>query len=256
MMIRTAIAALALPFITAAGCATSDAAELKVLCAGSLQRSMTGLMRTFARSTGDKVAISYGSIAAARQRAEPGEAPDVMIASRAQIAELARQGMVVADTEVAIARVGIGAFVRKGVPTPDISSPDAFTKALLGAKSLAFNDPDHDDTAGAYMQRLIERLGLAEAVRPKLTLTRGGSAGIVDALTSGKAELAFYRLVQMDAAIEPGRPLPDLFQGYTLFGAGMAATSPQARASRSLIAFISSEEAAAVFRSEGLQPFY
>ena len=106
------------------------------------------------------------------------------------------------------------------------------------------------------MQRLIERLGLAEAVRPKLTLTRGGSAGIVDALTSGKAELAFYRLVQMDAAIEPGRPLPDLFQGYTLFGAGMAATSPQARASRSLIAFISSEEAAAVFRSEGLQPFY
>jgi len=256
IMIRTVVVLLALHFMVAAGCATSDAAELTVLCAGSLQRSMTSLISSFEHSTGDKVTISYGSIGAVTRRVELGEAPDVVIASRAQIAELARQGKVAGDTEVSIARLGIGAFVRKGTPGPDLGSPDAFAKSLLGARSLAFNNPENGGAVGAYMQRLIERLGLTEVLRPKLVLTSGGAAGIIDALTSGKAELAFYQLVQMDAVLELGRPLPDLFQSYTLFGAGMAAVSSKERAARSLIAFISSDQAGAVFRSEGLVPVY
>jgi molybdate transport system substrate-binding protein len=255
-MIKTVILALAAALMLAAGCAPSSAAELKVLCAGSLQRSMTDLKSSFEHFTGDNITISYDSVGAVMRRVELGEAADVVIASRAQIAEMVRQGKVAGDSELTIARAGIGAFVRKGTPTPDISSPDAFTKALLDARSLAFNNPDHGGAAGAYMQRLIERLGLTQTLRPKLVLASGGAAGIVDVLASGKAELAFYQLVQMDAALEPGLPLPDLFQGYTLFGAGVAAASSEPRASRSLISFISSEEAGAVFRSAGLRPLY
>jgi molybdate transport system substrate-binding protein len=56
--------------------------------------------------------------------------------------------------------------VRAGTPKPDISSVEAFKRALLNAKSVAYLKNGIEST---YLDGLLEQLGIGEAVKPKLT---------------------------------------------------------------------------------------
>jgi len=55
--------------------------------------------------------------------------------------DLSAKGKFVAGSRTNLGRVGVGVVVKEGAPKPDISSVDAFKKALLVAKSVAYIDP-------------------------------------------------------------------------------------------------------------------
>ena len=65
------------------------------------------------------------------------------------MALLAGKGKVVGDTRVNVARVGVGVVVKEGATMPDVSNVDAFKKALLGAKTVAYIDPASGGSSGA-----------------------------------------------------------------------------------------------------------
>src|SRR5437870_4093139 len=77
-----------------------------------------------------------------------------------QMAALLQADKVVRDTRLDLGQTGIGVFVRKGFPQPDISSVDAFKRAMLAAKSIGFNDPAAGAPVGIYLLGLFERLGV------------------------------------------------------------------------------------------------
>ena len=68
------------------------------------------------------------------------------ILSEPATADLRSHGKLVAGSETVIAKVGIGAFVRKGDPKPDISSVDAFLRAVSSARVIAYADPSLTQT--------------------------------------------------------------------------------------------------------------
>src|ERR1700674_2762529 len=111
---------LALVGITAGR--TARAAEIKLLCAVALQPAMVALIPDFEKSSGHKVTTAYGTAGAVANRVQEGEAADIVISSVPLIDQLQAQGKVVAGSRVNIAKVGVGAFVRKGAAKPDISS--------------------------------------------------------------------------------------------------------------------------------------
>src|ERR1700726_3602784 len=97
-----------------------SAAELKILSPGATEGAFSELLPQFEKTSGHKITIEYGPVGALAARGRKGEAVDVAILSEPATEELQKQGKIVAGSTVVIAKVGIGAFVRKGDPKPDI----------------------------------------------------------------------------------------------------------------------------------------
>ena len=64
-------------------------------------------------------------------------------------------------------RAEIGVAVSDGTPAPNISTTDAFKKALLAAKSVSFTDLAGGGTAAIFVAGLLDRLGITDAVKKK-----------------------------------------------------------------------------------------
>ena len=144
------------------------AAEIKVLSGSAVEPALLVLIPQFEQSSGHKVKFDFdGAIGAMTNRIEKGEAADVIIVSRSQIDSLEKQSKVTPGSRVELARLGIGVFVRKGAPKPDISSVEAFKRTLLAAKSIGYNDPAAGAPVSIYLIGALERLGIAAEMRPK-----------------------------------------------------------------------------------------
>lgn len=158
-----------------AGGPVARADDLKVLSAGSVQEVLEDVGRQFTRDSGQRVAFDFITAGQVRSRIAAGEAADIAIASAAIIGELEKSGRVVAGLSTVLGWVGLGVAVREGAPIPDVTTPEAFKRALTAAKKVAFTDPKAGGTAGLYFAGLLKTLGLADAVNKKAVLTAGGA---------------------------------------------------------------------------------
>jgi molybdate transport system substrate-binding protein len=179
----------------------------------------------------------------------------VAIVSDKQIDELERSGNVVAGTRLDVARTGVGAFVRKNSPKPDISSVDAFRSTLLGARTVAYADPASGGAGGIYVAGLIERLGLSAEINPKTKLDRSGGFRLYDMVANGEADLGFDQMsiILAKPTVEFVGPLPSSIQNYTTFAAGIGVASDHVETARELVKFLISSPAQARLKAGGLQ---
>ncbi len=170
--------------LTAALCvpalAPSSAAEVKVLTAGAFKQVVLALVPDFEKQTGHKVIVDNDTAGELKKRIEVGEAFDVAIITPAVVDGLAGSGKIAAGSRVNLASVGVGVVVKEGAPKPDISTVEAFKAALLAAKSVAYIDPASGGSSGIYIDKLLERLGIADQVRPKAKLKKGGYVAELD----------------------------------------------------------------------------
>ncbi len=153
---------LLLAFTTAA-----SSAEIKVLSANGMQTVMEALGPSFERSSGHKLSIVFATGGEAARRAATGEAADVLIAPAAGVAAAVKDGKAVAGSVVAIASTGISVAVRQGATPPDVSTPEAFKRSLLAAKSITYLNPQDGGASGIHFAKVLERLGIAEAMKPR-----------------------------------------------------------------------------------------
>ena len=165
-MVRTSLATVIAPAIsslllaaTAPGAAR--AIELKVLSGSGVQPVMIVLIPEFEQSSRHKVTFDYGTVGGMADRVQKGEAADVIIASGPQIDALEKQDKVVKGSRADLAKTGVGIFVRKGAPRPDINSVETFKCAMLSAKSIGSNDPAAGAPVSIYMIGVFEQLGIA-----------------------------------------------------------------------------------------------
>jgi molybdate transport system substrate-binding protein len=256
--LRIALAASALIAALGAG-SGADGAEIKVLSSGSLKAALSRLAPDFQKSSGTTAIVEYGPAGAIMGRIEKGDAADVVIVSRAQLQKLAGNGKVMSGSLVDIAGIALGVAIRKGAPKPDIGNVEAFKHALLSARSVGYRDPVTGSTSGTYTASLLDRLGIAQALKPKLVLDRSeGDApeNVFQAVAKGDVELQIGQITEI--AIAPGvdlaGPLPAEIQNTTLMAAGIVATSQAPDAAKTFIGFISSPSAVAVLKASGFQP--
>ena len=255
---KIAIAAFALMAAMRAG-GTVDAAEIRVLSSGSMKAALSQLLPDFEKSSGNTATIEYGPAGAIVGRVQKDDAADVVIVSRSQLQKLAGNGKVVQGSPVDIAGIALGVAVRKGAPKPDISSVEAFKRALLSARSIGYRDPATGSTSGIYTASLLERLGLAQDLKPKLHLDRSEGdvpENVFLGVAMGDIEMQIGQITEI--VISPGvdlaGPLPSEIQNTTVMAAGIVTTSKAPDAARALISFISSPSAAAVLKASGFQP--
>src|SRR3954454_8578927 len=230
------------------------AAEIKLLSASALHPAIDALMPDFEKSLGHKVTIAYGTAGAVADRVQKGEAADIVISSVPMIDRLQAQGKVVAGDRVIIAKVGVGAFVRKGAEKPDISSVDAFKRSMLAARSIAYPDPAGGGASGVYVASLLERLGIAAEMKPKTKLLPPTEV-LYASVATGEVEIGFNQISEVLAqpTIQFAGPLPSAIQNYTQFAPGIVTGSSQIDAGRALVTFLSSPAAQTFLKAKGFE---
>ena len=127
----------------------------------------------------------------------------------------------------------------------------AFKRALLDAKSVAYLK---EGASGAYLAGLLERLGIAEAIRPKLTRP---DADIVSQLVAdGKVELGMVVITQIltTPGVDLVGPLPPEIQSYVVFAGGVSANSKVPEAALRLLKFMTEPSAIRAIKAQGMEP--
>jgi molybdate transport system substrate-binding protein len=251
--VRTAFLALAL--LIGVG-HVACAAEIKILATTAMKTALDALAPQFAAASGHTPHLAYGPSGGLAKRVADGEGADVVILAGG-IDELIRQGRVVAASRADVASVRIGVAVRKDAARPDISTPDAFKRTLLAARSVAFAGPASGGASGIYLLKMFERLGIAAEIDAKAKFARGGPEGMVSALVaSGEAEIGLQQMSEIMSVpgVDLVGPLPEALQTVTVYSAGVLAKAEHADAAMELIRFLQTQAAATVYRTKGLAP--
>jgi molybdate transport system substrate-binding protein len=230
-------------------------AELTVYSSIGVRSAAEHLFRIFEKENSCPLAVTWGTAPMLVARIEAGETADVLILSRAGIDALRKRGKIAAGSDVTLAGSGVAIAVKVGAPKPDISTPEALKATLLRAQSIAYSEPSAGGASGVYFAKLLERMGIAEQMRPKTKYPpAGGFSG--ELLLTGEAELAVQQKPELlhVAGIEIVGFLPGDLNLVTEFAAGIVAGSKNAQTGKALIESLRSGEAAAVFRAKGLDP--
>jgi molybdate transport system substrate-binding protein len=224
--------------------------EIRILTSNSSLTVLDALAPAFERATGSRYSVQADSAKTMLARIKGGETADAVILGAAVIAELVRLGIVAAGSARPFARARVGVAVRAGAPRPDISSVEAFKRAMLDAKSIAHTV---HGASGMYVPVLLERLGIADEVRHKIVTRPGGYIGKV--VAAGEAEIAVQQIVELLAVpgIDLVGPLPDAIQKVFETAAGIFTASAQPEAAEALLRFLTAPAAAAVFEEKGLE---
>jgi len=241
-----------------AGAASAD--DVHVMISAGFFHVYSELGPKFEKQTGHHLVTVRGpsmgdSPESIPTRLTRGEAADVVILDGGAADELAKRGLVKADSKKVFARSLIGMVVRAGAPKPDISTVDAFRKTLLDAKSIAYSDSG----SGTFIStRLFDQLGVADQVKGKSRKVRGPPSGepVAAVVARGESEIGFQQVSEVINV--PGTdyvgPIPaELQPGFTFAGA-LTTNAKSAKGGAQLIEFLASREAAPVIEKAGLAP--
>ena len=240
-----AFALLALPATRAAA-----ADDIAVLCSNGLKAVVEDLAPKFESATHHKVVVTYGLAASLEQRIKEGATFDVAFVTPAVMDHLEADGRIARDTRATVARSGLALAIRTGTREPDISTSDAFKRALLSAKSIAYAK---EGASGVLFAALIQRLGIAGDLQSKSRLTATGEA-VSEAVVKGDVEFGVLPLSEiLPVTGEEPVIFPADVQSYIVMVGGVNAASKHAAAARDLIKYVTAPAALPVLKAKGME---
>ena len=225
-------------------------AELKMIGNPGMSEIMANIAPEFERNTGHRILWDLGLF----QKLKPviDQRDFDVIVTTGEVADYAANQKAVIGDLVSVAQVGIGVAIKKGAPKPDISTVEAFKNTLLAAKSISYTS---GSTAGKYLENLMQRLGIAEQMKPKTRLLGGGGQN-PRAVAAGEVELGLSLIsdiVPIEGAELLG-PLPPEIQYLIVERAGVGAATKETEAASAFMKFLKTPPAQKAFRAQGLEP--
>jgi molybdate transport system substrate-binding protein len=228
------------------------AAEIVLTSSTAMREAVEELAAMFERASGNKVTMTFQSGVETSAKIEAGAVADLVVTTPEAIDELVKDGKVVAGTRVNFVQSGVGVAVRAGAPRPDISTPEAFRKAMLAAKSVGISK----GPSGVYLMSIMQRLGIADQVKAKgVTPELGQRVG--NLVARGEAEIGVQQITELlpIAGIDFIGPLPDELQTKIGYATARLATAKEPQAAGALVKFMSSEAALPVMKKMGMEPW-
>jgi molybdate transport system substrate-binding protein len=220
------------------------------MAATALKEALEPLVREFEAATGHKATLILAGTVATRDRIRRGEAADVVLIGAEAVEALVADGLLRRDGRRDVARSGLGAAVRAGLPVPDISSEDELRRVVRASPSFAFSR----GPSGEHVERLLARLGLAEEVAGR-TRRPGSGAEVAQLIAAGGAEFGIAQVSEFMGV--PGvtdlGPLPAALQAWTIYAAGIHARTADGAAASAFVAHLAGPSAASALRAIGME---
>jgi len=232
----------------------ANAAEITLIGPGGIRTAASQLIAEFEKATGHTVIATFGSGGRTKGQVIRGEPFDVPIV-QPPLEPVIASGHVIAASETPVANVAVGIAVRSGMPKPDISNADAVKRLLLAAKSIAYPNAATGAGAGISFNRTLEKLGIAEVMKPKIKITQGGR-GAMELLAKGEVDfgLTYISEILPEPGVEVVGPLPREISTPTALVGFLSAHSKNPEAANELLRHLSSPDAAKVYQQRGMQP--
>lgn len=218
---------------------SSFATEIRVYSGGAPKEVLTALTPEFEKQSGHKVQFTYAVISAIQQKLAAGEKPDMVLMPVPALDALAKSGTLRVEPRPVLGSVGIGMVVRDGAPRPDISTADKLRKVLLDARSVVHANPAATPS-GAHMAKVLDRLGIAEAMKQKV-VHRNALDGGAEMVSKGEAEIGIFpvsEVIKVKGVAVAGM-LPAEQQMLIVYGAGVLAENNSPEPAQAFIKFLS-----------------
>jgi molybdate transport system substrate-binding protein len=252
---RSYVQLLTLLFLVGSvACETSRARadEIRIYSGGAPQSVLRGITAEFEQATGHKVSYTFALVTAIQQKLAAGEKADLILLPVPLIAATEKTLPLRPEGRVMLARVGIGVIAREGAALPDVSSPENVKKLLLDAAKVALPEPS--TPGGAHLQRMLEQLGISDAVRSKL-LIKAAIAGGPDLVAKGDADIGMYLLSEVPAGkgVAVAGLLPPSLQSYVVYGAAIPAANATPEPALAFIKFITDSNKREAWQKGGFE---
>ena len=226
---------------------------LNIFCAGAGQAVVSRLAAEMERESGLHFNAEYGAVGAMKAQVLSGAATDIVVLTAALIDELIAVSEIDVATRVDLGKVGTGVAVRTGTPQADVGSVDRLREQVLAATRIVCPDPAVA-TAGKVVLKVLDQLGVAAEVTPRLQYFPNGYAAMANlAQSSATHEIGITQVTEILA--NPGvtliGPLPDAVQNMAVYTAGVATRSAHAALAHEFIRRLTAVEAQAGLRAAG-----
>jgi molybdate transport system substrate-binding protein len=245
----SALAAALMAVVCVAGGRAASAADITVLGGQGVVSGLFDLAPAFERATGHRLIVSQEADLAGKVNS--GAPADLVAAGPAAIDDYIAKGKVVAGSRVDFARAGVGVAVKTGAPRPDISTADAYKRAMLAAKSIAYSRGG----SGNLTHKAMEKLGIVDQIKDKTRRTE--NIPIAELVAKGEVEIGMHQInvILPVAGADYIGPLPPGLQDFVLFSLGVLAVSKQQDAAKAFAAFASGPNNAGLIRKSGMEPW-
>jgi molybdate transport system substrate-binding protein len=224
--------------------------ELIVRSSMGAVSGLNELAPAFARRTGHKLIVRQESRTELEQRLAADAPADLIVQTTTVMDGVIAQGKVVQGSSAVFARAAVGLSVKSGAAWPDISTPEAFKRTLLGARSVVYSLGG----SGLVAARAVEKLGITGQMKSRTVHSDGGpAAGYV---ARGETEMAIQQLnvSKPVAGTDYVGDLPGDLHEYVVFAIAIMAISKERKAAGELIAFVTSPEAGPLLRKGMMEP--
>lgn len=228
-------------------------AAITMLSAGAIEPGLVMVIDAFRRETGREIKVAFATAPTIVKRIGGGETVDVIIAPPTALDELVKAGKTALVERVSVGRIGVGVAVRQSAPAPRIATVDEFKQSLLNAESVVYNQA----STGIYIERLFDRLGLAEQLNAKTTRYPDFAAVLSHVIKGKDNEIALGATAVIIEAANRGLkfvgPLPAEIQNYTNYAATVAADGAAKDTAREFVRYLTTPAAKAAFAEAGIE---
>ena len=225
--------------------------SLKILSGGAAQGLVASVAAKFRERTGFDIAGEFGAVGVMADKLRSDVPTDLVILTRALVARLADENLVVSASIRDVGVVETALAVRAGDPKLSVANADDLRHALLAADAIYVPDTK-TSTAGLHVASILDRLGITAAAAARLKVYPNGATAMRQLAASDAARpLGCTQSTEIIATsgVELSGELPRGYDLATTYTAGMTAQSVHAKAAQALIELLTATETA-VLRSE------
>ncbi|MEI7530390.1 MAG: substrate-binding domain-containing protein [Betaproteobacteria bacterium] len=236
---------------------TAHTTELTILSAGAMQPGIEKVITQFEKNTQHHVKVQFGTGPQLAERLSSGQLADIFVAPNGLLEDQIKKNIVQNDTKVYIGKVGVGVTVRNSLANPNMSNVESLKDNLLRAQSIVYNKA----STGIYIEKLIEKLGIAAELKDKTTRYDNGEKVLLHVIGGKGNEIGLAAITEIklyeDKGLKLVGPLPTEVQNYTSYSAGLMNVKDQTQVSaavaKEFMEYLKSKSSQALIKSVGIE---
>jgi molybdate transport system substrate-binding protein len=151
--------------------------SLKILSGGAAQGLVASLKPKYRAMTGLEIEGEFGAVGPMADRLRAGTPADIVVLTAAMIADLARENLVVGASATDIGLVETAIAIRAGDPQVAVRNAAGLRDAFLAADAIFVPDIKAS-TAGIHVAKVLQQLGIADAVAARLNIFPNGATAM------------------------------------------------------------------------------